>query len=119
MIGLYLLAVPAHRRWLRGPTRLALALATLIFSPVIYWNAQHDWASMAFQSGRRVGEMSAFKPRFFALLVATQFLLVTPTCSGCRCMRVAQRAQRLAGRLPSSDMLLLLNALVPLLVFVR
>ena len=39
---------------------------------------QHDWVSFAFQSSRRVGEMGGFKPRYFVVLVATQFLMVTP-----------------------------------------
>ena len=49
-----------------------------VFAPVLIWNAQHDWVSLAFQSSRRVGEMGGFKPRYFLMLVATQFLLVTP-----------------------------------------
>jgi hypothetical protein len=39
-----------QRRWLlRKEPYLALLLGLLVFSPVIYWNAQHDWLSFAFQ----------------------------------------------------------------------
>lgn len=39
---------------------LAVILAFILFSPVIYWNATHDWASFAFQTTRRLNE----KPEF-------------------------------------------------------
>jgi 4-amino-4-deoxy-L-arabinose transferase-like glycosyltransferase len=46
-----------HRRWLATPGPwLAAVVAGLMFSPVIAWNWQHDWASFAFQSGRGDGD---------------------------------------------------------------
>jgi 4-amino-4-deoxy-L-arabinose transferase-like glycosyltransferase len=43
--------VPDWRwRWLRSPyPYLAAVIATLMFSPVLIWNAEHDWASFRFQ----------------------------------------------------------------------
>jgi len=43
--------VPDWRwRWLRSPyPYLAAAIAIAVFSPVLIWNAQHDWASFRFQ----------------------------------------------------------------------
>ena len=67
---------PAQRRWLRRPEPyLGLALALAIFSPVLVWNARHDWASFAFQSARRLG-----RPGRFGLpwLAAGAALLLTP-----------------------------------------
>ena len=53
---LFLLLAPAHRFWLRrAEPWVALALAVAVFSPVIVWNAQHDWASFHFQSTRTAG----------------------------------------------------------------
>ena len=47
---LFLLFSSDMRRWLRHPAPyLALVIALVIFSPVIYWNWQHDWASFGFQ----------------------------------------------------------------------
>ena len=48
------LLVPAWRgRWLRSPYPWAAALiAVLLFTPVVIWNAQHDWASFRFQAVR-------------------------------------------------------------------
>ena len=53
---LFVILDPASRRWLRRPhAYLAAALALLLFSPVIIWNMQHDWASIMFQSSRVKG----------------------------------------------------------------
>ena len=48
------LLVPDWRwRWLRSPYPwLAVLIAIAIFSPVLIWNAQHDWASFRFQGVR-------------------------------------------------------------------
>jgi dolichol-phosphate mannosyltransferase len=50
-IGLAVLLHPAWRRkWLRSPhPNLAMAIAAGMFSPVVIWNARHDWASFRFQ----------------------------------------------------------------------
>jgi dolichol-phosphate mannosyltransferase len=65
------------RKWFFSPRPyLAVALAVVIFSPVIYWNATHDWASFAFQSSRRLAE----KPQFaLHILLASVFGLLAPT----------------------------------------
>jgi 4-amino-4-deoxy-L-arabinose transferase-like glycosyltransferase len=48
------LLVPDWRwRWLRSPyPYLAVLVAIATFSPVLIWNAQHDWASFRFQGVR-------------------------------------------------------------------
>lgn len=52
-IGLFLASTREGRRWLLTPGPwLAAAIAALCFVPVLIWNAQHDWASFGFQSGR-------------------------------------------------------------------
>ena len=52
----FLLTSPRHRRSLAGSKPwFALAVALLVFSPVLVWNAQHGWASLAFQGGRAEG----------------------------------------------------------------
>jgi Dolichyl-phosphate-mannose-protein mannosyltransferase len=71
--------VPGWRgRWLRSPYPWAAAAIMLaIFSPVLIWNAQHDWASFRFQSVRAVAthELSL---RTVADLFGLQFFLVGP-----------------------------------------
>ncbi len=58
----YALVTPNKRKllWSPGPY-LAVAIGFLGFSPVIVWNAQHEWASFLFQGGRaRSGEVTPF-----------------------------------------------------------
>jgi dolichol-phosphate mannosyltransferase len=65
------------RRWWRqlAPYTAAL-LALAVFSPVIIWNAQHDWASFAFQTSRRLAEAPQFA---LHKLLASAVVLITPT----------------------------------------
>src|SRR5205814_1832042 len=58
------------RRW---QPWTALALGLIVFSPVIFWNAHHDWASFAYQSARTVaqkGHWSAKLADFWGLQLA-------------------------------------------------
>lgn len=52
---LFIIADRAHRKWLlRKEPYLAFFLSLVIFSPVILWNYQHQWASFTFQFSRRL-----------------------------------------------------------------
>jgi len=109
---LFLLLDPHSRRWLRSPWPYAAAgLALLIFSPVIAWNAAHDWASFALQTTRRLGA----DPRFsFHLLVGCILLLVTPAGLAAAAMALIPRARARDRRLAFAAV----HTLVPLGVFV-
>src|SRR3954470_20194618 len=49
-VAAFMLVPDWRKRWLRGPYPwLAALIATALFSPVLIWNAQHDWASFKFQ----------------------------------------------------------------------
>jgi len=54
----------------------ALAIAFMLFLPVIWWNYQHDWISFAFQYHH--GTTNAFRPRFdtFFAFLGGQFLVL-------------------------------------------
>ena len=65
----------ARSEWLRRGPYVAALLALLVFSPVIYWNAQHDWASFTFQTSRRLAESPHFA---FHKLLAAALILITP-----------------------------------------
>lgn len=68
-----------RRRWLLTPhPYLAFAIGLVLFSPVILWNARNEWASFAFQSSRRFGEMGTFRPLYFFKLLGSQAGLLTP-----------------------------------------
>jgi dolichol-phosphate mannosyltransferase len=98
------------RRWLRRPEPYAAALlAAVVFSPVIVWNAQHEWASFVFQTSRRLAE----RPRFsLHKLIGGAMVLITP-------IGVAAVVPALAGRGGGgrAGRLLQLALLVPLTVF--
>jgi hypothetical protein len=54
--ALIVLAMPAHRHWLRRPQPYVAALiAAVLFAPVVWWNAAYDWVSIGFQLGRGQG----------------------------------------------------------------
>ena len=75
--GIFLLTSPSHRRLLATPKPwLALIIALLIFSPVLIWNAQHGWASFAFQGGRAEG--LRFHPLAPLVTLAGEALFVLP-----------------------------------------
>jgi 4-amino-4-deoxy-L-arabinose transferase-like glycosyltransferase len=56
---------------------LAALIAVAIFSPVLYWNAIHDWVSFRFQLDRPV-QIQGWSLKFLLEFVGTQFLLVGP-----------------------------------------
>jgi 4-amino-4-deoxy-L-arabinose transferase-like glycosyltransferase len=66
-VAAFMLVPDWRRRWLLSPYPWCAALiAVAMFSPVLIWNAQHDWASFKFQlvrataahelSGRTIGD---------------------------------------------------------------
>lgn len=68
------------RRWLMRPQPyLGLALALVVFAPVIAWNATHDWASFAFQTTTRFSgkiEFHLHEVVAGALVMASPLLLL-------------------------------------------
>lgn len=70
-ILLFVLWPKQNRRWLLGPWPwLGLAVAVVVFSPVLWWNASHDWASFRFQGTRIAAD--AWSP-----LSAANFILAS------------------------------------------
>ena len=75
--GLFMLTSPEHRRWLKTPWPFLGALVALaVFSPVIYWNAEHDWVSFLFQSSRTGKKM--FRPLATLVLTGGYALWLAP-----------------------------------------
>ncbi|MGJ4942976.1 glycosyltransferase family 39 protein [Bradyrhizobium sp. HKCCYLS1011] len=76
-ILIWLVAVPKLRHWLRSPwLYLGGLVALAIFSPVIVWNAEHQWVSFIKQLGR--ARIEDFRPAYIAELIPTQFAFATP-----------------------------------------
>jgi len=55
-----LLHRPARRHLATWQPWVGALVALALFSPVLIWNFQNDWASFAFQSTRRIAEETAF-----------------------------------------------------------
>ncbi|MGO9632621.1 MAG: glycosyltransferase family 39 protein [Steroidobacteraceae bacterium] len=92
---LFMLFDASARRWLwRWQPYGAAALALAVFSPVIFWNAHHEWASFAFQTSRRLAE----RPRFaLHKLIASAVVLLTPTGVAAVAVLLGGPAPRVAG----------------------
>lgn len=76
---LWLLAAPSMRPWLRRwQPWAAVALAALVFAPVLAWNAAHGWVGLAKQAGR-VGVWAPERALgYLAELFGGQIGLATP-----------------------------------------
>src|SRR3984885_7215357 len=73
----WLISVPKLRRWLLSPwLYLGGLTALMVFSPVIFWNAEHGWVSFIKQLGR--GEVTSFRLSFIGELIPPQIAFATP-----------------------------------------
>jgi dolichol-phosphate mannosyltransferase len=113
---LFMALDPQSRRWFRhGAPYGAVLLSVVIFAPVLIWNAQHDWASFAYQGADRFAA-----PRRFSTheLLGSVLAVLTPVV-----LLLAIRV--LAGRLDAKSsnasrirLYCQVFTLVPLAVFV-
>lgn len=81
---LALLSSAEGRDHLRTPWPwLGAILSVVVFSPVICWNAQHNWASFGFQLGHAgVNHKNTFTLRYLGDFIGGQALLFTPVLFG-------------------------------------
>ncbi len=76
-ILIWLLIVPRMRRWLWSPwPYLGGIVAFAVFTPVILWNADHDWVSFIKQFGR--ARIETFRASYILEIIPTQFAFATP-----------------------------------------
>ena len=120
-IGLWLVLLPAGRRWLLRDLRpwIGLAVALLLFLPVILWNADHHWASFLKQGGRTGDFHPARAAQFLGELVLGQLGLATPLIF-VLCVVGLFHATRVVftRREPAAGLLVALGVL-PALVFIQ
>jgi hypothetical protein len=78
MIFCYLLIDPRGRRSFKTPgPYLAVIIAMIMFIPLVYWNATHDWLTFVFNFGKR-GDALGFNPKGLIGFSVEQILLVGP-----------------------------------------
>ncbi|MFZ2031875.1 MAG: glycosyltransferase family 39 protein [Vitreimonas sp.] len=77
-IAIWLLAIPEKRKWFFSPwPYLGAIVALAVFSPVLLWNANHEWASVAYQSSRFITHQ--FRIGYPFELIVSQVGLATPS----------------------------------------
>ncbi len=77
-IFLYLVVSPHHRVLLkRKEPYLSFLIGLIIFSPVIFWNAQNDWLSFKYQFTK--GLTGGEKGGQFFFFIGSQFVILGPT----------------------------------------
>jgi 4-amino-4-deoxy-L-arabinose transferase-like glycosyltransferase len=113
-ILVWLLIVPRERRWLLTPWPwLGVLVALAIVSPVLLWNADHDWDSFIFQFRRLAVEH--FTLRYLAEFLPAQLGLATPSIF---ILGVMALIAFLAGRGGTRGARVLLGAMVwPLVIY--
>lgn len=95
------------------------AFTCLLFSPVVWWNAHHQWVSFAKQGGR-TGEWNPHRAfQFLAELIAGQFGLATPLLFIGFVVGAVKLGQYVFKTRDSKAVLLFLLAMVPLVIFIQ
>jgi len=78
VLGLFVLICPENRRWFRRPQGyVAAGLALLTFSPFLWWNATHGWATFVFNFMTR----QKYEPaglRYLAEFAVTETVAFSP-----------------------------------------
>lgn len=76
-LAVWLAFAPGQRRWFLSPWPWAgIAIASVLFAPVLWWNAEHEWASFFYQSGRF--EVRGWTFRYVLELLGDMALLLGP-----------------------------------------
>jgi 4-amino-4-deoxy-L-arabinose transferase-like glycosyltransferase len=88
-ILIWLLVVPRQREWLfTAWPWIGGFVAVMVFSPVLFWNAEHGWASVLYQSQRLV--VRHLQLSYIAEYPLSQSGLATPSIFLLGCMAIAR-----------------------------
>lgn len=113
----FLLVPSWRRRWLRSPYPWgAIVIALAVFSPVLIWNWQNDWASFKFQF-IRAGADHGISARTVGDFLGLQFALVGPVLFPVALAGAVMLAWRGYRQLNAAFILISTCALVPFAYF--
>ncbi len=119
-VGLWLLAVPAVRPWLRRwQPWAACVIGLVLFTPTLAWNAAHGWSGFARQGGRVNDWHPARAIGFLAELVGGQIGLATPLVWALCMIGLGVAVIRAWRRRDAGWSLLVALSLPPIVVFVQ
>ena len=113
-IFVWLLLVPEMRKWPVTPWPWFGGLIALaMFSPTLWWNAEHSWSSARFQFGRMV--VHEWESRYFFEYILGQIGMATPAVF---VLGVMGLAANLKGEGGPRGARILINAMVwPIVIF--
>lgn len=95
-ILLWLIMVKGLRRWFLSPwLYLGGIVALVVFSPVILWNADHQWVSFIKQFGR--ARVDGITLKYIGEMIPTQFVFATPLVFILGILGLSALARRGAG----------------------
>jgi dolichol-phosphate mannosyltransferase len=114
----FLMTRPKYRRWVSTKwPYLCAGAAGVLFTPVIGWNAAHDWASFAFQGSRRwLSDDIRFSAHTLVAVIAALLGPVGVYLAGATIDKFIRLPVRLSTRSPAA--FILVFTLVPLAVFI-
>ena len=110
----WLLLVPKLRGWLVTPWPwIGGVVALLVFSPNLFWNAQHGWVSVHRQFNRMLVE--EYSPRYIGEFFLAQFGLATPPIFVLGCMGLVGLIRGKGGNFAAR---VLINAMIwPIVIY--
>ena len=116
-VGLYMISRPSNFAWLKRPgPYIAIASGFAVFSPVILWNARHEWISFFYQ-GNRAGGFQGIKVEYFLEALVAQILYITPWIWGALMVVMFQIVIRGPKRWSKAEGFLVCQAIPPLALF--
>ena len=117
-VVLYVLIEPSARHWLRrtGPY-LAVLVGTLVFTPVLAWNAAHGWVSFVFQGARAIGQSGFRLDSMLAALFLPALYLFPWIWVWLVALLIRKGGRLLRSGAPRVDRFLIAQALPPLATF--
>jgi len=115
--GVFLLVSPKDREWfLRPHGYAAVALAVLVFSPCLVWNARHGWATFLFNFVVRQ-DSSGIKPEYVLEFIGGQALALSPGVFICGLVVIGSFFKEWRLRGDRGALLLGLSVIVPFVYF--
>lgn len=81
MLGVFafLVSTPRYWHWLIRPAPyLAAAVVLAVVTPILAWNADHEWITFAFPGGHRTTTVWAFEPFRTLIYAGIEALIVLP-----------------------------------------
>ncbi len=114
---LFLAAEPSARRVLRKPgPYLASLIGLVVFSPVLAWNASHEWASFAFQGARATSKLQ-FRPDALASAIGGQAAYLLPWIWVILVALLVRGLRRFRGDASEAERFLICQSVAPLAAF--